>query len=170
LDWLDPQRGLTAPAERSSAVPLDSDPSYRFTLRLTRTQRDHLRARAGAAGMSCARYVLATITACDSDAGMIAGKDAVQALLHSNDLLAQALRTLGTEEARRSVAGVSPAGRGREPGTAMSDVLREHLGHAAAVLSDIELTRAGRAAPVRGRGRANAKAGGNRKDPRNLGQ
>ena len=161
LSMFSAPRSAMVSSKWESVRRVDSDPPYRFTLRLTPIQRDHLRARAAQAGISCSRYALAAITARDSDTHAIAGQDAVRALLQSNDLLAQAVRNLGAGRGHREVAATCAPGGHKNPSADLLDVLREHLLHAAAVLSDIELTRAGRAPPRRDRrGRADAKAGG----------
>ena len=118
----------------------------------------------------CALPKNRTGSARDSDTHKIAGQDAVRALLQSNDLLAQAVRTLGAGRGNRRVTATRAPGSFMDPGAAFLDVLREHLVHAAAVLSDIELTRVRRASPTRtGRRRPYAKPGGARKDPRSMG-
>jgi hypothetical protein len=163
LSMLSPPKSEMRASEWESVRGADSGPPYRFTLRLTHIQRDHLRARAAQAGISCSSYVVAAITACDSDTHTIAGQDAVRALLRSNDLLAQAVRTLGVGRGQREAAATCVAGGLKDPGAAFLDMLRQHLAHAAAVLSDIELTRAGRTPPRRaGKGRADAKSRGAR--------
>ena len=146
-EWL--PRGRTVPG-----------PARSFTVKLTAAQREQLTARSAKAGMSCQRYVLAAITACDSDAATIAGKDAVQALNRSNALLAQVMvQGLGRAGAADRVAAgalgsANPVGH-------LVELLRDHLSRAAKVLSDVELTRAGHALPKRGAGESKrAKPGG----------
>ena len=133
-------------------------------LRLTKSQHEFLRERAVAAGISCSRYIVAALTARDSDYRAIAGKDAVQALIRSNDLLAEIALKLS---ARRSGQTSSEAELVRE----IQGTLREHLARAAAIVSQVELTRIGRASRGgQGRKKANdAKPGGRRQGARALG-
>jgi len=109
---------------------------YRLTLRLTQDQRNHLRIRAKAAGISCSRYILAALTARDSDTQTIAGNDAVQALTQSNDRLAMV--ALNFASWRRGAA---------EADTAIVKeilaVVHEHLARAAPIVSRVEVTRVG---------------------------
>jgi hypothetical protein len=166
----DRQQSLLSPTE----VPLPSvewdglgsaheKPAHSFTLRLTASQRERLQARAHAAGISCSRYILAAITARDSDALAIAGKDAVQALTRSNDLLA---RTALKLSAWHSGGPLSDTELVKE----LQTVLREHLERAAAIVSQIELTRVGRSPKGRAKKKAgDAKPGGTRSGARALG-
>ena len=144
-------------------------PSRSFTLKMTPEQFDHLKLRAAKTGMSCQRYVLAAITARDSDAGAIAGKDAVQALNRSNALLAQALvHDIGRDIVRDRLTASAPIAASQSGN--LVEFLREHLSQAARVLSDVELTRAGHTLPKReAGGKARAKPGGPRRDPGALG-
>jgi len=99
LSLLSPPRAAMWAGGWNGGGGADSGPPHRFMLRLTQIQRDHLKARAAQTGMSCGRYVIAAITARDSDA--IAGQDVVRALLQSNDLLAQAMRSIGAGRGQR---------------------------------------------------------------------
>jgi len=130
----------TMPPEPPCAPRTDLDPPYRFTLRLNGSERQRLKTRARETGMSCGQYLIAALSACEAEAHAIAGKDAVLVLLESNDLLAQALRTLRVERGRSARVGGVLASRGEDP-HALIDVLRKHLAHASAVLSAIEATR-----------------------------
>jgi hypothetical protein len=123
----------------------DADPPLRFTLRLTHSQRKHLRARAATAGISCSRYIVAAVTACESDARAIAGQDAVQSLNRSNDLLAQAVLGLSAWRHQGEMATSTEGGGQPDPVRDLLDAVREHLARSAAVASDVELTRLGRA-------------------------
>lgn len=132
---------------------------YRLTLRLTQDQRNHLRIRAKAAGIPCSRYILAALTASDSDTHAIAGNDAVQALAQSNDRLA--LVALKLSSWRRGVVS-SDAAIVKE----ILALVHEHLARAAPIVSQVEVTRVGRATQDKGKKRAgNAKPGGYRSNP-----
>jgi hypothetical protein len=131
---------------------------YRLTLRLTQDQRNHLRIRAKAAGIPCSRYILAALTASDSDTQVIAGNDAVQALAQSNDRLA--LVALKLSSWRRGAPS---------DGAIVKEIqalVHEHLARAAPIVSQVEVTRVGRATQDKGKKRAgNAKPGRHRSNP-----
>ena len=119
-----------------------------LTLTLTHAQRGHLREQAAKAGMAVSWYVLAAVTARDSDAGAVAGKDAVQALIRSNVLLAQALFR-GNGSGRSESQEKSFVRASTKAPTVLIKQLQDHLSHAAKVLADVELTRAGHLPPNR---------------------
>ena len=140
---VEPQLSCLPPAEAAPPVndwdgvaPNEEEPAHRFTLRLTRTQHDSLRARAAEAGISCSRYLVAALTARASDPCAIAGKDAVRALVRSNDLLAQTVLKLSAWCLR---AASSDADLVKE----LQALLREHLARAATIVSQVERTRIG---------------------------
>jgi hypothetical protein len=173
----DPQLSCLAPTDLTALAgewdglgSTDADPAFRFTLRLTMSQRNHLRVRAAAAGISCSRYILAAITARESDAGPIAGQDAVQALNRSNHLLAQAALRFEAWRYNGGTDRVAPSGNRSDRVSEFLNVLRDHLAHAATVVSAVELTRVGRAPRRKAdSGREHAQPGGLRKRPRTLG-
>jgi hypothetical protein len=132
---------------------------YRLTLRLTQDQRNHLRVRAKAAGIACSRYILAALTARDSDTQAIAGNDAVQALAQSNDRLATLALKLASW--RRGDAAIN-AGLIKEIQTSV----QEHLARAAPLVLLVESTRVGRTSTGKDSARArDAKPRGRQSGP-----
>jgi hypothetical protein len=144
ISWLPPVE-LAPPSREWDGLGFSQEePPYRFTLRLTQSQRDRLRMRAVAAGISCSRYILAAVTARDCDGGKIAGKDAVEALSRSNDLLAQAALRFVVWRNHGAAAGALSVGGDPNPVQELVEMLHEHLARAAAVVSTVERTRVGR--------------------------
>jgi hypothetical protein len=164
LSCLPPAGDAPVAGEWDGLAPTAEDPAHRFVLRLTKSQREFLRVRAAAAGISCSRYIVAALTARDSDAREIAGKDAVEALVRSNDLLAETVLKLSAWRLREASSGADFLRELQGP-------LREHLARAAAVVSQVEQTRVGRGYQGgRVKKRAdNAKPGGRGQGGRALG-
>jgi len=141
----------SASTEWDGLAHTDSAPRHCFTLRLTAGQREYLRARAAAAGISCSHFILSTITARDSDMQMVAGNDAVRALVQSNDLLGRI--SLRLSDLQRSASSIDAELIGQLRRTVL-----DHLVHASTIVSYVEVTRVG----VNSQGRAK-KEGGNAK-------
>lgn len=159
LSWLAPPDLGPIAGDWNGADRDHKSRPYRLTLRLTQEQRNHLRLRAKAAGISCSRYILAALTARDSDTQAIAGNDAVQALVQSNDRLAMVALKLTNW---RHGGGSSDTAIVRD----VQAVVHEHLACAAPIVSLVEVTRVGRASPSRDKRKANhAKPGGHRSSP-----
>lgn len=142
--WLSPPELIELAGPWDATVQVDDAPRHQVSVRLSQTQHNHLRLRAAAAGLSCSRYIVAAITARDNDAETIAGKDAVEALNRSNDLLARSALSLAAWR-RGGPGGASSPGPQTDAVEEILAVLREHLALAATVISDVQLTRVGRA-------------------------
>ncbi len=148
LSWLAPPDLSDIAGDWNGAARDDKNRPYRMTLRLTQDQRNHLRVRAKAAGIPCSRYILAALTARDSDAEAVAGNDAVKALAQSNDRLATlALKLASWRRGQPS----NDAALVKEIQVAVHD----HLASAAPLVSLVETTRVGRTAS----GKDSAKGG-----------
>jgi len=121
----------------------DASNRWRFTLRLNHEERDRLRKQSAAAGLPAARYLACLLNTAVEGHTLVAGNDAVQALMESNHQLAWIGRSL-TETARQS-AGV----RERDANSESEELyevladLRQHLASAAAVLTLVENSRCG---------------------------
>ena len=151
----DAQLSLLAPTDTAShssewdgLARTDSAPRHCFTLRLTAGQREYLRARAAAAGISCSHFMLSTITARDSDMQMVAGNDAVRALVQSNDLLGRISSRLPGMQRSTSSIDAELIGQLRR-------TLLDHLARASAIVLQVEVTRIG----VKSQSRAKREAG-----------
>ena len=159
LSWLAPPDLGDIAGEWNGTARDNKNRPYRLTLRLTQDQRNHLRVRAKAAGIACSRYILAALTARDSDTQTIAGNDAVQALAQSNDRLATLVLKLSSW-CRGGTS--SDAAMVKE----IQVTVHEHLARAASLVSLVEATRVGRSSSSKIKARAgNAKPRGHQSGP-----
>ena len=121
----------------------DAPNRWCFTLRLTDEERDRLRKQSAATGLPAARYLACLLSAAETGRTVVAGNDAVQALMESNHQLAWIGRSLN--ESARQGAGV----RERDANSQSEELhevlgdLRQHLACAAAVLTLVENSRCG---------------------------
>jgi len=122
----------------------DSSNRWRFTLRLTDEERDRLRKQSATAGISATRYLACLLNAAETGRTVVAGNDAVQALMESNHQLAWIGRSL--HETARQSAGVRDrdANSQREELHEVLGDLRRQLANAAAVLTLVENSRCGK--------------------------
>jgi len=123
---------------------MDASNYWRFTLRLNNEDRDRLRRQSEAAGLPAARYLACLLNAVGEGGAVVAGSDAVQALMESNHQLAWIGRSL--DEAARQSARVRERDANLESDELrkMLGDLRQHLASAAAVLTLVEDTRCGK--------------------------
>jgi uncharacterized protein (DUF1778 family) len=172
--WIDDERSKSDGIQGQPTSPEREEATLRFTLRLTPGDRRRLQTAASRAGLSCAGFLVSTITAAASDSSFIAGKDAVLALQHSNELLARSLAAFTAREGQFGDDGEdhedSAANGPGGPGARTLEAVRQHLAHAASVLRQVEVTRAGaRLSKESGSRRHRGHSRRDRKDPGTLG-
>jgi uncharacterized protein (DUF1778 family) len=169
--WLDDERSNSNGVQPQLTSSEREEATLRFTLRLTPVDRRRLREAASRTGLSCAGFLVSAITAAASDSSCIAGKDAVLALRHSNELLARALVALTARRRQFGDDAESPEDSAAgDPGVQTLEAVRQHLTHCASVLRQVEVTRAGaRSSKESGLRRHRGNGRRNRKNPAALG-
>lgn len=113
----------------------------RFTLRLCDDDLKCLRRQSAAAGMPASRYLAALISTVESGGASIAGKDAVAALMQSNQQLAWIGRLLTNATRRSNGAPANPVILESDEMREALGLLRKHLTNAARVLAEVESSR-----------------------------
>jgi len=122
----------------------DASNRWRFTLRLNDEERDRLRKQSAAAGLPAARYLACLLNTAVEGHTLVAGNDAVQALMESNHQLAWIGRSLDVAVREGSWTLETGANtRSENLGELLGD-LRQHLACAAAVLTLVENSRCGK--------------------------
>lgn len=123
----------------------DAPAAVKVHLRVDVDEAKRLHAQAKAAGLSVSGFVMALLNAAEAGQTAVAGKEAVRALIESNDEMARIGRLLIELEQRcRSGAAGGANGSWEDVGPQLVEAigpLRSHLQRAAAVLLAVEQAR-----------------------------